>query len=110
MIGFDNGVYSLLAVAVQEQILILADYNGQRRLLCPHSLGTNRKGQTNVLCYQSGGGSNSGIGHPGSDSNWRCFRVDKLEGVELCPSAPWSTGGNHSCDNTCVANVDVQVN
>jgi len=99
--------YTTLSIAIQEQIPILADYTGQRRLLCPHSLGS-KKGHVNVLCYQSGGSSGSGLSHHGSGGNWRCLRVDKLSDVEFCPTAPWSTGGNHSCTNNCIDDVDIE--
>jgi hypothetical protein len=107
MIDTCTDTYTTLAVAIQQHIPILADYNGQRRLLCPHAIGS-KKGHTNVLCYQSDGGSNSGLSHPGSGSNWRCLRVDRLSDVEFCPFEPWATGGNHSCPNNCIDDVDVE--
>ncbi len=107
MIDTCTDVYATPSIAVQQRIPILADYDGQRRLLCPHSLGS-KKGRLNVLCYQSGGGSSGGLSHPGSGSNWRCLRVDKLSDVEFCPTAPWSTGGNHSCPNICIDDVDIE--
>jgi len=109
MIGFNDDVYSMLATAVQQQIPVWLVYDGQRRLVCPHSLGTNRKGGTNLLAYQIDGESSSGIGGPGSPGNWRCLRVSKISEVEFCPFAPWATAGNHSCANNCVVNVDVEV-
>jgi hypothetical protein len=91
-------VYSTIHCAIEQQIPILATYDGHRRLLCPHALGTKRDRQQ-VLCYQAAGGSESGLSHPGASTNWRCLRLDKLSEVEFCPG-PWLSGGNHSTPHT----------
>jgi len=110
MLGFDTDVYSMLATAIQQQIPVWLVYDGQQKLVCPHSLGTSSKGQTNCLCYQIDGESSSGLSHPGSDDNWRCLRVSKISQVEFSPFSQWVSGGNHSCANNCVVNVDYEVN
>ncbi len=109
MIGMNNDIYSTLALAIQQQIPVWLTYDGTQRLVCPHSLGSNSKGQTNCLCYQTDGESSGGLGRPGCDDNWRCFRVSKISQVEFSPFSPWVSGGNHSCPNTCVVNADVEV-
>ena len=81
-------------------------YHGYQRLLCPHRLGWNRRGQPRVLCYQYGGESERGLEPVGSSANWRCMAVDDLSGVELLEGA-WRTAPNHSRPQTCVAEVDV---
>lgn len=109
MIAISTDVYATLTVAIQHQIPVSLVYNGSRRLVCPHSLGANAKGQSNCLCYQIDGESRSGLEHPGSDDNWRCFRVSKISEAELSPFSRWLSGANHSCANTCVVDVDVEV-
>ena len=64
MIGFDNNVYSMLSTAIQQEIPVWLVYDGTRRLVCPCSLGTSRKGQRNLLAYQIDGESSTGLGHP----------------------------------------------
>lgn len=108
MFETNSDVYSTLATAIQQRIPLWLTYDGRPRLVCPHSLGTNRKRQSNCLVYQIGGESSSGLGYPGSPGNWRCLRLAKITEVEFSPFSPWVTGGNHSCDNTCVVNVDYE--
>ncbi len=93
-----NDSYSTISVAIQEQIPIIATYNGQRRVLCPHALGTKR-GRAQALFYQIAGGSNSGLDVPGSFGNWRCMALDKLTDVDFYP-CQWCTAGNHSTPHT----------
>jgi hypothetical protein len=91
---FDD-TYGTICAAIELRVPIIATYDGQRRLLCPHALGTKR-GRTQCLCYQIAGGSNTGVGAGG---NWRCMALDKLTDVDFYPCR-WSSGGNHSCPNT----------
>ena len=92
--------------AVSGRHPIAAVYHGRRRLLCPHRLGRNSLGQLRVLCYQYGGGSDSGLEPAGSPANWRCIALEKLSRVELLEDV-WRTAPNHSRPQTCVRNSDV---
>ena len=85
---------------------IRAIYHGRDRWFCPHRLGRNHEGHVLVLCYQYGGGSDSGLQAAGSPANWRCIALEKLSRVELLEGA-WHTAPNHSRPQTCVAEVDV---
>jgi len=90
--------YGTIYAAIEQKVPIIAMYNGQRRLLCPHALGS-KKGRSQALFYQVAGGSSSGLGAPGSGANWRCMALAKLSEVDFYPG-PWYSGGNHSCPNT----------
>src|ERR1700704_5088657 len=57
---------------------IAALYRGRRRLLCPHLLGWNKRRRLQVLCYQYGGDSESGLKPAGASDNWRCLAVENL--------------------------------
>jgi hypothetical protein len=87
---------------------IAALYRGRRRLLCPHLLGWNKRRRFQVLCYQYGGDSESGLQHAGASDNWRCLAVEKLSQVELL-DAPWQTAENHSRPQTCIEEVELNV-
>ena len=101
-----ESIYRLIWTAVESRQPIAAVYNHRRRLLCPHRLGRNKRGQLRVLCYQYGGGSESGLQSVGSPGNWRCIALEKLSGVELLEGA-WRTAPNHSRPGSCVAHADI---
>ena len=63
-------VNRLLRLAMGERRPIRAIYDNRRRVLCPHRLGWNKKGQRRVLCYQSGGASTRGLDPKGAQSDF----------------------------------------
>jgi len=81
-------------------------YHERPRLFCPHRLGRNSKGQMRVLCYQYGGGSETGLGPPGSSENWRCITLEELSEVKLL-EGPWQTSANHSRPSSCIVDPDI---
>ena len=99
-------IYRLVWSAVADKRPIGAMYERRPRLFCPHRLGRNREGELRVLCYQYGGESDSGLGPPGSPSNWRCIALEKLSGVKLLGDR-WHTAPNHSRPSSCVAEADI---
>lgn len=86
---------------------VSAIYHGRHRILCPHVVGT-KDGTWNVLSYQSGGESSSGLS-ANPAANWRCMRVSDLSSVEAAPHHEWQTGPNHTRPQTCVDHVDAEV-
>ena len=87
---------------------IAAFYRGRRRLLCPHLLGRNRLRRVQVLCYQYGGDSETGLKPAGSSDNWRCLAVENLSQVELL-DGPWQTAENRSRPQNCIEEVELDV-
>ena len=75
--------HTQLRAAIVHRRPIAALYRGRRRLLCPHLLGWNRHRRLQVLCYQYGGDSESGLQPAGASDNWRCLAVENLSQVEL---------------------------
>ena len=64
--------YALIRAAVIGRQPIAAVYHSRRRLLCPHRLGWNgwnNEGRPQVLCYQYGGESESGLKRSGAPEN-----------------------------------------
>jgi hypothetical protein len=101
--------YGLIRQAIIERKNIHALYNGQYREMCPHVIGLNRRDAQQALFYQFGGQSNSRPIQPdGSPENWRCIEIAKLSEVEVIDGA-WHTAPNHSRPQTCVSNIDVEV-
>src|SRR5438270_12197508 len=98
-------IYRLVWTAVASKRPIKAIYNGRPRIFCPHRLGRNQLGEGRVLCYQSGGDSNSGLAPAGSPDNWRCIVVEKLRAVELVDGS-WETAPNHTRPTNCVIDAE----
>ena len=74
----------------------------------PHLLGWTRHRRLQVLSYQYGGDSESGLKPAGSPDNWRCMAVKNLSQVELLDD-PWQTAENHSRPQTCIEEVELDV-
>src|SRR5580704_136602 len=87
---------------------VTALYQGRRRLLCPHLLGWNKQRRLQALCYQYGGDSESGLQPVGASDNWRCLAVENLRQVELLDD-PWQTAENHTRPQTCIDEVELDV-
>jgi hypothetical protein len=104
--GRPEALYRTVYKAVESRRPISAAYHGHRRLFCPHRLGRNSRGERRVLCYQYGGGSESGLGPPGSPSNWRCVALEELSKVKLLRGR-WRTAPNHSRPAHCIVDVDI---
>lgn len=97
--------YDLIREAIVSRQQIIADYNGHRRELCPHAIGT-KNGREQALFVQFGGGSASGLGRP--EENWRCIPVGGLTNVSV-RSGEWHTASNHSQQQRCVDDIDIEV-
>ncbi len=61
-----------------------------------------------VLCYQYGGDSQSGLKPAGASDNWRCLAVENLSDLELL-DGPWQTAENHSRPQNCIEEVEIDV-
>ena len=96
--------YTVLREAILNRKPVVAFYNGYERQFCPHALGMKR-GEAQVLGFQFGGGSSSGL-PPGGE--WRCMKVQDLQQLMLT-TGPWYTGTSHSKPQTCIDSIDVEV-
>ena len=99
-------IYRLVWTSVDRKKPIEASYDGRHRLLCPHRLGRNSKGELRVLCYQYGGESRSRLQQSDASANWRCMVVEKLRQVRLLEEK-WRTAPNHSRPASCVVHPDI---
>src|SRR6266487_4852325 len=75
--------HTQVRAAIVHRRPIAALYRGRPRLLCPHLLGWNKHRRLQVLCYQYGGDSESGLKPAGASDNWRCLAVENLSDVDL---------------------------
>jgi hypothetical protein len=102
-----NTTYRLIREAILNKLQIVATYGGHVRQMCPHMLGT-KAGREQALFYQFGGTSSSGPIVANSPDNWRCMPIEGLRNVILRPG-PWHSGPRHLKTQTCLDEVDVDV-
>ena len=103
-----NEIYELLRGAAIRRQPVIATYDGQPGLLCPH-VGGRKSGRRNVFCYQFGGSSNT-VEPPLAPEGrgvWRCLAVEKLSQVEL-RTGPWRTEPRAE-RQTCIDEVDFDI-
>ncbi len=98
------GTYDVVRDAILRRQRLIATYAGHRREMCPHAIG-QKGGQQQALFFQFGGTSASGL-PPGGE--WRCIPIEGLSDVEVA-IGEWRTDGRHSQRQTCIDEVDVEV-
>jgi hypothetical protein len=102
-------VYSTIRQAAIDKKTIVITYNGLERIMCPHVVGKNRNGRLHALCYQFAGRSKDRpIEADGSPNNWRCIDIEKISTI-LVRDGDWHTAANNSRPQTCVAQIDFEV-
>lgn len=90
---------------MRERRQLICTYGGFRREVCPAILGHTRNTEK-ALVFQFGGDSSSGL-PPGGE--WRCLTLASVTVLEL-REGPWHAGRDHGPAQTCVAEVDYDVN
>jgi hypothetical protein len=100
-----SGTYQIFRDAILKQKQVVCLYGGHWRELCPIIIG-HTDGVEKVLAYQIGGGSNSGL-PPGGE--WRCLTLSQVKDAQM-RDGPWREGLQHRSDQTCVKDVDIDVN
>ena len=100
-----SATYRLFREAILNEKQVTCTYQGYYRELCPLIIGY-KKGQERVLAFQFGGQSSSGLA-PGGD--WKCLQLVQVEDAEL-RDGPWHEGGLHRKEQTCVEEIDLDIN
>ncbi len=91
--------------AILDRKALRIHFQGFDRDVCPHVLGA-KNGRAQVLVFQYAGGSSSGLP---SGGQWRCMPVAEITSAVVIEGATWHTGSSHSADQTCVDDIDVEV-
>ena len=100
--------YSIIKEAIEKKQSITCNYDGYVRYASPHVLGS-KNGNLQTLVYQYGGETSSGsITDPNSNSNWKCFKLDKITSL-VTNSDEFHTADNHSRPQTCVDDIATEV-
>ena len=95
--------YALFRDAILGAQQVVCVYDGRRRELCPHIIGTSRSGEEVVLAWQFAGESSGPL------PQWRCL---KLAGVTNAHAREgrWHEGRSHRATQTCVSEIDLDIN
>jgi len=103
-----SNVYDVVRNAIATKQIIYANYQGYDREMCPHVIGRNKEGREQALFYQFAGETSTGRITEDAPKNWRCIPLDGLTNVTSKPG-PWRTYENHSRTQTCVVEIDLEV-
>jgi hypothetical protein len=100
-----SATYRLFRQAILEEKQVLCTYDGCHRELCPHIIG-HKHGEETVLAFQFGGESTSQLP---PDGEWRCLYLSKVSNPSRRTGA-WHTGPYHRTTQTCVDDIDLDIN
>lgn len=100
-----SATYRLIRKAILAEHQITCIYGDHYRELCPHILGYS-DGEEKLLAFQFGGESSTHL-PPGGE--WRCLSVGDMRDVHA-REGPWHAGRSHRKQQSCVEEVDVDVN
>ena len=97
------GVYEILHQDAETKTSVHFDYDRYFRKCSPHIIGRGLQGPL-VLAYQYAGASKSGL-----VPEWRCFAVNRIMKLELCPEDGWHFEKTKGYLQTCVKAIDYRV-
>jgi hypothetical protein len=89
------------AILAEQQVTCL--YEGRKRELCPHIIGTNKSGEEVVLAWQFAGESSGPL------PQWRCLRLANVRDANT-RKGHWYAGGSHKTEQKCVVDIDLDIN
>jgi hypothetical protein len=98
-----SDTYTLFRNAILGAQQVVCLYDGRRRELCPHIIGTNRRGEEVVLAWQFAGESSGPL------PQWRCLKLAGVENAQT-RAGRWHEGASHRTTQTCVTDIDLDIN
>lgn len=99
-----SAIYRLFEEAMRKRKPIVCMYDGYPRAICPIILG-HSDGAEKALTYQFDGSNSDGP----IRGAWKCLSLAKVTRAEII-DAPWRSGERHSQSQSCVRDVDLDVN
>lgn len=91
--------YAIFHNAILSEQQVVCVYDGRLRELCPHIIGSNRRGEEVVLAWQFGGESSGPL------PQWRCLKLVNVRNARA-REGRWHEGGSHQATQTCVSDID----
>ena len=98
-----SATYTLFRRAILAEQQVVCRYDGCLRELCPHIIGTNKRGEEVVLAWQFAGESSGPL------PQWRCLKLANVREARTRRSR-WYEGGSHRATQTCVSDIDLDIN
>jgi hypothetical protein len=98
-----SAIYTLFRNAIRAEKQVVCSYDNRFRELCPHIIGTNKRGEEVVLAWQFGGESS------GKLPQWRCLKLANVRNARM-RDGRWHEGGSHKTEQVCVSNIDLDIN
>jgi hypothetical protein len=98
-----SATYILFRCAILAEQQVTCAYDGRLRELCPHIIGTNKKGEEVVLAWQFAGESSGPL------PQWRCLKLANVSNARA-HAGRWHEGGSHTSEQSCVAKIDLDIN
>jgi hypothetical protein len=98
-----SATYTLFRNAILAEQQVVCSYDGRTRELCPHIIGTNKRGEEVVLAWQFAGGSS------GKLPQGRCLKLANVQNARA-RDGRWHEGGSHKTAQVCVSKIDLDIN
>jgi hypothetical protein len=98
-----SSAYTIFRNAILAEQQVICIYDGRRRELCPHIIGSNKAGEEVVLAWQFAGESSGPL------PQWRCLRLANVRNARA-RNGRWHEGGSHRKEQTCVTDIDLDIN
>lgn len=99
-----SSTYRLFAEAMAALRPIACIYHGHMRAICPAILG-HSDGVEMALTWQFAGYGSSGMVR----GQWKCLTLSEVKEATII-DGPWRSGSRHLQAQTCVKDVDLDVN
>jgi hypothetical protein len=98
-----SATYAIFRNAILAEQQVACVYDGLRRQVCPHIIGTNKDGEEAVLAWQFAGESSRPL------PQWRCLKLANVRHARA-REGQWFSGDSHQTSQTCVTNIDLDIN
>src|SRR5258708_38454240 len=93
-----SATYALFRNAILAEQQVVCLYDGRRRELCPHIIGTSKSGEEVVLAWQFFGESS------GKLPQWRSLKLANVRDARV-RGRRWPAGGPHRPGQTCLRDI-----
>jgi hypothetical protein len=97
-------IYELFAASMAARKPIVCMYQGHPRAICPIILGHTHGAEKALTWQVEGSGSKGPV-----RGQWKCLSLAEVDSAEIS-EGPWRSGGQHHQSQSCVKNVDLDVN